>query len=343
MKSIVVLAGMLAVTLSPLSARVVQQGPADVDVRVEKGQLDFLIGKTVVTSYQVKEEFPRPFFWPLLAPDGTPTTRDFPMVKDKAGETKDHPHHRSAWFTYGDVVPEGLKLKSKVRGIEGVDFWTEGKAGGRIVCVKVHEPQKAPGAAWVTTENEWRTVDKEKVMDETRVLRLYALPKAYLIVFDIDLHASVYPITFADTKEGAMAIRIRSDITVDSRNGKIQNADGLVNKAEDEVCWGLKSSWCDYSGKVGDSVIGVALMDDPANPRPAFWHARNYGLMAANAFAGPKSTFPAAKSVESPIHLAMGEHLRLRYGILVHHGDAEAGQVEAAFQQFIRFRAAEKR
>src|SRR4051812_39807418 len=65
----------------------------------------------------------RPYCYPVLAADGTPLTRDFPMKK-QAGEDQDHPHHRSLWFAHSDV--------------NGVDFWNEDNAGsnrpkGKIV------------------------------------------------------------------------------------------------------------------------------------------------------------------------------------------------------------------
>jgi hypothetical protein len=324
------------------------QATGDVSVQVDKDRIDFLVGKEVVTSYQIKKDWPRPFLWPLNTIGRLRTTRNYPMTKDTPDEDIDHNHHRSAWFAYGDIVPEGMDLKSKSKGIEGIDFWTENKTTGKTICVKVDPPKKTADGVSVTTHNEWLSKDNEKVLDETRTLHFYGLGKAYLVVFDIDLEASVYPLKFADTKEGAMAIRIRSDFDVMSDKGKIgtgkiQNAEGLVNAPKKELAWGLRSNWCDYSGKADDAVFGVTLMDDPANPRRAFWHARNYGLMAANPFAGPKSGFPAAKTAKDLIHLAKGEHLRLRYGILVHSGDAVDGHVEEQFQRFVKLRETEKR
>jgi hypothetical protein len=66
---------------------------------------------------------PRPYFYPVLAADGMPLNRDFPMKKDTPGEETDHPHHRSLWFTHGAV--------------NGVDFWTEGAGQGTIVSESV--------------------------------------------------------------------------------------------------------------------------------------------------------------------------------------------------------------
>ncbi len=62
------------------------------------------------TEYLIKSKT-KPILWPLNAPNGLPLTRAWPMSDDTAGEKKDHPHHRSLWFTHGDV--------------NGVDFWME--------------------------------------------------------------------------------------------------------------------------------------------------------------------------------------------------------------------------
>jgi hypothetical protein len=317
------------------------QDPDVVTIQVGKDKLDFLVGKTVATSYHIKQDLPRPFLWPLKAPNGTETTRAWPMgpALDIEGKKPDHPHHRSAWFCYGDVIPEGMELKSKIKGVEGVDFWSEAKGHGNIVCVKVEEPVAKGNSAWVVTRNEWRTAEGDKVMDETRKITFQSHGKAYLIVLDIDLHASVCPITFGDTKEGAMAIRAHPEIAVKSGKGKMTDADGRVNE---KPIWGHKSAWCDYSGPVGGKVVGVALLDDPKNPYPVCWHARDYGLMAGNPFGRQAAKFEDVKDTDKRVRLAKGEHLHLRYGIVVHDGDAEEAMMTGRWRHFVKLRAMEK-
>jgi hypothetical protein len=317
------------------------QTPGTAAVKVDKDHIDFFVGKALVTRYHVKDDLPRPFFWPLKTVDGTETTRAWPMAAALPieGKKTDHPHQRSAWFTYGDVIPEGMELKTKLKGIEGVDFWSEAKGHGKIVCTKIEEPKTTKNRTSVTTHNEWRTTEGDKIMDEKRTIHFYSFGGAYLIVLDIDLYASVCPITFGDTKEGAMAIRIHPEITVKPGKGKMQNAEGKINEAE---CWGHKSAWCDYSGKMGGDVVGVAILDDPANPQAACWHARDYGLMAANPFGRDKARFPGVKGNKDRVRLAKGEHLHLRYGLLVHTGDAVQGHVAEFFDRFVKLRDAEK-
>jgi hypothetical protein len=177
-----------------------------------------------------------------------------------------------------------------------------------------------------------------KILDETRGLSLYDLGDARLLVLDIDLHASVAPITFGDTKEGAMGVRVNDQIREQKGNGRLVNANG---KAGEKGCWGQQSAWCDYSGEVGGKKVGITLFDDPKNPHPAAWHSRGYGLMAANPFGRVESKFPAVKGRTDLVRLGKGEHLRLRYGILVHTGDVREGKVAEDFQRFVKLRGAE--
>ena len=313
--------------------------PPAVTIKVDKDHIDFLIGKDVVTTYQIKDNLPRPFFYPVKTVDGIEATRAWPMGKALPGEKTDHVHHRSVWFCYGDIIPEGLDIKNKPKGVEGVDFWSEGKYHGNIICTKVGEPTLGPDQAWITTQNEWRDAEGRKILDETRKIGFFNHGKAYFIVLDIDLFASVYPLTFGDTKEGAMAIRIHPDINVKPGKGKIENAEGKINEKE---CWGHKSMWCDYSGPIGDKVVGVTIFDDPRNRFAACWHARDYGLMAANPFGRTASGFPDAKSEAQRVRLAKGEHLYLRYGVLVHSGDAREAGVADLWKAFTRIPRSDK-
>jgi methane monooxygenase PmoA-like len=309
-----------------------------VAIRATKSHIDFLVGDEQIARYQIGPKYPKPIFWPVLAPGGVPVTRAWPMEEARPGESKDHPHQKSAWFCHGDVIPEGLELKDKIRGVEGVDFWSEAKGHGRIVCTRVEEIKK-PGLNGLNTHNTWETADGTKILDEDRRIFFYNLGKARLIVLDIDLHASAYPITFGDTKEGAMGIRINDAIRVAKGKGKIQNAEGQINE---KGCWGKISAWCDYSGPIDGKVVGLAVLCDPKNAYPSCWHSRDYGLMAANPFGRKRAAFPAVKGRTDLVRIARGDHLHFRYGILVHEGDAETGRVAEHYQQFVKLRTAEK-
>ncbi len=306
-----------------------------VQIKTTTGHIDFLAGGELVARYQVGPKFPRPIFWPLQGPGGIKVTRSWPMDKTVPGESTDHIHQKSAWFCHGDVIPEGMDLKFRIKNIEGVDFWSEAKGHGRIVCTKFGQPAVQGNKGRLETHNEWQTADGAKIMDETRTIYFYSLGKARLLVLDIDLLASVCPITFGDTREGALAVRVNDQIRGDKKKGKLQNAEGKINE---KGCWGQKSAWCDYSGPIDGKVVGLAILTDPKNAQPCCWHSRDYGLMAANPFGRKRSAFHATKGRTDLVRLAKGERLHLRYGILVHEGDAESGHVADLYQRFIKLR-----
>jgi hypothetical protein len=318
--------------------------PVNVAITVTDGQIDFLAGKDLIGRYHKAPSVAKPYFWPFNGPYGDPVTRAWPMEKGKPGESNDHVHQKSVWFCHGDVIPEGIELKGKINNdVEGVDFWAEGKDCGRIVCTHVGEPKVEKDHGQVLTRNEWRTADGTKILDETRIIHLYTFGNTRLFVFDIDLHASVVPITFGDTKEGSMGIRInddiREEISINKKKmqgpGKIENAAG---KTGEKDCWGYLSAWCDYSGPINGKVVGLAILADPANPYPSCWHSRRYGLMAANPFGRAKSKFPAMKDKTELVKLAKGERLKLRYGLLIHPGDAKEGKVAEYFERFVKLK-----
>lgn len=253
------------------------------------------------------------------------------MEKGAPKETTDHVHQKSIWFCHGDVIPEGVELKQKIRGVKGVDFWSEAPGHGIIACVEVGEPKANERMASVVTKNEWRTADGVKLLDETRKIQLEPMPGGLrLIVLEIDLHASVCPITFGDTKEGAIGIRVSDEINA-KNGGHFYSAEGKVDEKE---IWGQPSKWCDYVGTIGGKTAGIALFDDSNNKSASCWHARDYGLMAANPF-GRTESFPSKKGKTDLLRLAKGEHLKLHYGILVHPGSTKEAMVGVAYDAFL--------
>jgi hypothetical protein len=299
----------------------------DVTITKDKDALEFKVGKELVTRYHVGENVAKPYFWPVYAPGEIPVTRAWPLEKGAPKETTDHVHQKSAWFCHGDVIPEGIEVKQKIKGIKGVDFWSEAPGHGKIVCVDVGTPKGGS----VVTRNEWRTADGTKILDETRTITLRPVAKGRLLTLDIDLHASACPVTFGDTKEGSMGVRVNDEITT-KNGGHFFNADG---KKDEKEIWGYPSAWVDYVGSIGGKAAGIAVLDDSVNKPAACWHARGYGLLAANPF-GRAGSFPGQKGNTELTRLAKDGHLKLRYGIFAHAGDTKEGGVAEAFAAFAK-------
>jgi len=340
----------LTVIVASVFSPVVRAADGVDSVAITKGDgvIDFKVNGKVVSRYHVGPTVAKPYLWPIMAPNGAAVTRSWPMEAQKPGETIDHVHQKSAWFCHGDVIPEGIELKTKTaeKSGKGIDFWSEskdkdGKARhGRIVTTKIEEPkQLSPNHASITTSNDWVSPDGVKVLGETRTLHLVSLPQGRLYVFDIDLHASVCPIAFGDTKEGSFGVRVNDIIRLANKDGDgvATNSKGDSAKApakESLPVWGLLADWNDYSGKIDGKTAGVAVFDDPKNSARAAWHTRAYGLMAANPFGRDHSGFPDLKGKTELVKIAKDGHLKLRYGVYAHDGDAATGKVAEAFEAF---------
>lgn len=320
----------IAAVLLPLSNLAAE--PIDVEIKVEKSHIDFFTGPHLISRYHIGQNVAKPYFWPVNAPGNVPVTRSWPMKTGDPMQTTDHVHQKSLWFCHGDVIPEGVTIvHSSDKHVRGVDFWSEGKGHGVIACVEVGKPERGS----IVTRNEWRDAAGTKILDETRTISMHRVAQGWLLTLECDLHASVCPLTFGDTKEGSMGCRVNDQIrlTAKGEHSQLVNAEG---KSGEKEVWGMLSNWCDYSGEIDGKVAGIAIFDDAKNEPRSAWHSRGYGLMAANPFGRAGSGFPGRKGDKELKKLAKGDHLRLRYGVFLHAGDAKDGKVAEAFAAFTR-------
>lgn len=257
-----------------------------------------------------------PILWPIIGPTGKPMTRAFPMAEGP-GERKDHPHHRSLWFTHGSV--------------NGVSFWETGR--GKIQhrdFVKIAGGERAS----IVTRNDWLAPDGKKVCEDQRTLAFGTEGDARWIDFDIAIKASEGPVKFGDTKEGTMGVRVAGTMKVDAKKGgRIVNSEGQT----DGAAWGKPAAWVDYHGPVDGQTVGIAILNHPSSCRfPTCWHVRTYGLFAANPFG--LHDFTGSKEVDGSHTVSAGETMVFRYRVLLHRGDEKSGKVAEAFAAYAKTR-----
>ena len=71
-------------------------------------------------------------------------------------------------------------------------------------------------------------------------------------------------------------------------------------------------------GKKGIDTISIAMIDHPENPGyPTYWHARNYGLFAANPLG--QRIFSEGKE-NLNFRISKGHTAIFRYRIVIHSG-----------------------
>lgn len=272
----------------------------------------------------------QPAVWPIHGPGGQEMTRSWPLGPLKPGESKDHPHHESFWFSHG--------------GVNGHDFWHKhSKRAGRPRIVHrefLRREATAAGEAIVETTNEW-TADGKTVLSDQRAFVFGVLgPEAdaprYLDT-TFRLTASDGDATFADTKEGTFAFRVPGTMKREAGlGGRAFNSRGQLN----HEAWGQTAEWAAYQGLLDAPLAdgttptgGVAIMVHPGSDLPEFrWHVRGYGLFAANPF-GTKQ-FTGADAGKPEFTLPAGETLTLRFRTVLFAGDAAEEQVSDWYTDF---------
>ena len=213
-----------------------QGGGKEVKIERNKDSYDFYVGDELVTSYRTTG-FAKPIFWPVNAPGGIPLTRNYPPPE---GQAKDHPHQKSAWFCHGDVIPEGIEFKSQDQKRRRRRFLvrSQGPRQNRVHRTVRYEPRMATPPRSTHERMAHRRRNENHRRRRVTISLLQDLGKAQvLLVVDIDLHASVCPITFGDTKEGWFGIRINDVI-----NAKAQGQDSARAKSRTPTARSAKRS-----------------------------------------------------------------------------------------------------
>src|SRR5262249_17256350 len=97
--------------------------------------------------------------------------------------------------------------------------------------------------------------------------------------------------------------------------------------------WGKRAKWVDASGEIEGRKLGVAIFDHPGNPRhPTWWHARDYGLFAANPFG--IHDFERKPKRTGDFSVGKGTTARFHWRFLFHDGDAASAGVAAHYDEF---------
>lgn len=311
------LAILLTMSWSVRSAVAEAGEPVKINVDIGGGKARVMAGKEDFTTIQWRD-MPRPVLYPVYGPSGAHLTRKYPMEDAAEGEAKDHIHHRSLWFTHGNV--------------NGHDFWSESDKAGKIVAEKVSQERSGDGGVTVNLTSKWVTVDGEHILNDKRAMTFYATQDTRTIDFDITLWSNDHDLVFGDTKEGSMAIRTRPELRLKGpvAKGHILNANG----DKDGKAWGKRAKWVSYYGPVEGETVGIVMFDHPENvSHPTWWHARDYGLFAANPFG--KHDFEGGDPGSGDVKVAKGEKLHLRYRIIFFTGEPTAERMEAMWKVYV--------
>jgi hypothetical protein len=298
-----------------------------VDMFARDASVDIRIGGRPFTTFFYDPSIAKPYFHPLRSARGTVVTRGFPIVANIPNEDHDEPHQRPMYFAHGDI--------------NGFDFWGEAaypkwsdhpvSTFGRTVFRSLDEAQGGPDAG--SLQATFDLVAPAGILGrEIQRYRFSGDGQTRIIDCQFSIVAADRPLVMGDTKEGTFAIRVVK--ALDSPPGRMVSAD---NESGEKNIWGKQSAWVDYYGRVGDEDVGVAILDYPGNLRaPTYWHARAYGLFAANPFG--IGQFTRSRQHNGSYTVPAGTSLILRYRVFIHHGNPSDAGVADEYRRF----AAEK-
>jgi hypothetical protein len=306
-------------------------------------RVDITIDGQPFTSYLWPTTLKKPVLYPLITDDGITVTRGYPLAP-RPHERVDHPHHAGMWFNYGNV--------------NGFDFWNNSDAiksedrskMGTILQTKIVSMKSGPDGGELVVDSVWVTGKGDKILDQTT--RYVFSRRAHERVIDqlITLRALDRAV-FRDDKEGVLGMRVASWLeSPDEKGGVFLDANGRPTKvaATDNsdatgvyltsegvkggAVWGTRGRWCSLTGHTDGHTVTIAILDHPLNPGyPTYWHARGYGLFAAN---------PLGRSIFDPKQgafnytLEKGHTATFRYRVLLLSHQATAQELNHEADDF---------
>ena len=293
-------------------------------------QIDVMIDGKLFTSYRWPDNVCKPVLYPVLASSGTEITRGFP-IKPRPGERADHPHQIGMWLTYGNV--------------NGNDFWGNGSQGlgtknangGVIKHLKVDKISGGTGEGVLVTSESWVDNSGKELLKEHTEYHFIAEGSTRIIDRITTLTADDKDVSMPDTKEGMFGIRFARQLELQSdeeliltdAQGNLTTVKALSNEGitgnyrssegtTGQDVWGTRARWMDLYGNIGDERISLVVCDHPKNQSyPTYWHARGYGLFAANPL-GAKD-FTQGKE-ELNFSIPAGKSTTFRYRVIVNSG-----------------------
>lgn len=299
-------------------------------------RVDVTIDGQPFTSYIWPTTLKKPVLYPLIDSEGVTVTRGYPLMP-RANERVDHPHHAGLWFNYGNV--------------NGFDFWNNSDAikpeqrekMGSITEGKILSAKSGAKSGELTVTSQWITGKGQHILDQTTRYVFSGSKEKRTVDMTVTLKA-VEDVVFNDDKEGVLGMRVaswlespneKSGIFMDAAGnptktaGASADATGVYLTSEGvtgDAVWATRGRWCLLSGHNPEGKQAtIAILDHPGNPGyPTYWHARGYGLFAANPLG--RSVFDA-KQPAYKFSIAKGASATFHYRIEIYDHTTEAAQI----------------
>jgi hypothetical protein len=258
-------------------------------------RIDITIDGKPFTSYIWPTSLKKPVLYPLITDEGVTVTRGYPL-EPRPGERVDHPHHAGMWFNYGNV--------------NGFDFWNnsdaikpEGRAKmGSIFQKKIVSTKSGADRGELVVESVWITGENKEILKDTTKY-VFIRRKGARIIDQTTTLEALDKVVFNDDKEGLLGMRVAHWLeSPEEKGGIFMDASGRPTKVDavdttdatgvyltsegvkGEAAWATRGRWCTLTGHdTAKHEVTIGILDQTKNPGfPTYWHARGYGLFAAN-------------------------------------------------------------
>lgn len=304
-------------------------------VKLVKGgkanKVDIYVGEKLFTTFLYPDTLEKPVLYPVHAANGTVVTRGYP-IHPLAGDPTDHPHHLGIWFNFENV--------------NGLDFWNNSfaiKDKSKYGWIKTDRllSTKNGTTGLLSYHANWTNQKNEVLLEENTQLEFSGEGSERIIDRVTTLKANT-EVLFKDAKDGMLGMRVAHALQIPSKTDQKftddkgivtvvkAGADNIANgnyitsegKQGDDA-WSTRAVWCKMYGKMGSDSVSITIIDHPSNTNyPTYWHARGYGLFAANPLG--ENIFTNGKSAKN-LTLQKGESVTFRYRIVIDNGHTTPG------------------
>jgi hypothetical protein len=178
---------------------------------------------------------------------------------------------------------------------------------GRTLLHEIEEARSGRDSGTVRALFDLLGTRGEAVAQEDQAFTFHGDVSVQVIDCEFTLRATNGPVRIGDTKEGTFATRVVK--VLEAPVGHMVNSEGASGEKQ---IWGKRADWVDYSSTVAGEKLGIAIFDHPSNPKhPTYWHARGYGLFAANPLG--EREFYNDRTRDGSVTIPAGGTLVLRY------------------------------
>lgn len=293
------------------------------------------------TEFNYPDSLEKPFLYPILASNGKTITRGFPL-NPQPNDPVDHPHHIGLWMNYESV--------------NGLDFWNNSyaiaadkKSHYGWVRTRKIGAIKSGTKGQLSYEADWHNQAKTVLLKEATSFEFSGTEQQRIIDRTTTLTAEE-TVLFADIKDGFLGLRVAHELELPVlESKKYTDASGIVtvvkatkdssvtgnylasNGKQGDAVWATRADWCMLYGKQGADSTSIVIIDHPSNPGyPTYWHARNYGLFAANPLG--QKIFSNGKEALN-LTLEKGQSVSFKYRIVIATGKNRLSNEQIQSQQ----------